>query len=343
MHKASIALANGANFVLLGPNLTMLKSKKPVIAVTAVRTGAGKSPTTRRIANILKSRGKKVVIIRHPMPYGDLKEQIVQRFASKEDLDKHNTTIEEREDYEPHIDNRFVVYSGVDYEKILREVEKETDVILWDGGNNDMPFIKPNLHIVIADPHRAGHELKYHPGETNFRMADIILISKVNDSKKEDVDIILRNAKTSNPKAKIVKINLELFVDNPDLIKGKRVLCLEDGPTLTHGGMSFGAAYKAAKKFTCKSIIDPRKYAVGSIKKVFEKYTHLSEILPAMGYDKVQIKELEQTINRSDCDLVVVGTPIDISKIMKINKPSVRVRYETVEVNKDELAKLIRF
>ncbi len=341
MHKASIALANGVNFVLLGPNSTMLKSKKSVIAICAVRTGAGKSPTTRRISRILKSKGKRVVIIRHPMPYGDLKKQIVQRFASKKDLNLYKTTVEEREDYEPHIDNGFVVYAGVDYERILRQAEKEADMILWDGGNNDVSFIKPDLLITIADPQRPGHEIKYHPGETNFRMADVIVISKVNDSRKEDVETVLNNAKKYNPRAKIVKTNLELLVDNPSLIKGKRVLCLEDGPTLTHGGMSIGAAYRAAKKFGCKSIVDPRKHAVGSIKKVFEKYSHLSQVLPAMGYGKTQIKELETTINRSECDLVLVGTPIDISKIMKINKPSVRVRYETVEIKKDELVDVI--
>ena len=342
MHKASLVLSCGANFILLGSKSTMLKSKKPVIAVCAVRTGAGKSPTTRRVADILKKKKKKVVIIRHPMPYGDLKKQIVQRFASYRDLAKHKTTIEEREDYEPHIDRGFVVYAGVDYGKVLAKAEKEADVIIWDGGNNDLPFIKPNLHIVLADPHRAGHELAYHPGEANLRMADVIVISKVGDAHKRDVKTVIDNTKQANPNAKIIKANLELFVDNPKLIKGKKVLCLEDGPTLTHGGMSFGAAFKAAKKFGAKEIINPKRYSVGSIREIYKKYPHLERVLPAMGYGKKQMKELEQTINNAKCDVVIVGTPTDIRRYMKLKKPSVRVTYETREIGKPNLEDVLK-
>ncbi len=341
MHKASIALSSGANFILLGSKATMLKSVKPVIAVCAVRTGAGKSPTTRRIADILRRKKKKVVIIRHPMPYGDLRKQIVQRFASYKDLETQKTTIEEREDYEPHIEKGFVVYSGVDYKKILEAAEKEADIILWDGGNNDLPFIKPDLHIVIADPQRAGHEMLYHPGEANMRMADIIVISKVSDSKQRNVETVIGNVKKANPNARIIKANMELFVDNPKLIKGKRVLCLEDGPTLTHGGMSFGAAYRAAKRFGAKEIVNPKRYSVGSIREIYNKYTHLERVLPAMGYGKKQITELEKTINNAKCDTVIIGTPTDIRRFMKINKPSARVTYETKEITKPDLENVI--
>ncbi len=342
MHKASLVLSCGANFVLLGPKSTMLKSRKPVIAVCAVRTGAGKSPTTRRVADILRKKKKKVVIIRHPMPYGDLRKQIVQRFASHKDLIKHKTTIEEREDYEPHIEKGFVVYAGVDYERVLTKAEKEADVIIWDGGNNDLPFVKPNLHIVIADPHRAGHELTYHPGETNLRMADVVVISKVSDSNKRDVDIVVANTKKVNPNAKIIKANLELFVDNPKLIKGKKVLCVEDGPTLTHGGMSFGAAFKAAKKFGAKEIINPKRYSVGSIREIYKEFPHLEKVLPAMGYGKRQMKELEQTINNAKCDVVVIGTPTDIRRYMKLKKPAIRVTYETREIGKPNLEDVLK-
>ena len=341
MHKASLVLSCGANFVLLGPKATMLKSTKPVIAVCAVRTGAGKSPTTRRIADILRKKKKKVVIIRHPMPYGDLRKQILQRFATHNDLDKYKTTIEEREDYEPHIEKGFVVYSGVDYKKILEEAEKEADIIIWDGGNNDLPFIKPDLHFVLADPHRAGHEMLYHPGEANLRMADVVVISKVSDAKQRNVETVMKNIKEVNPRAKIIKANLELHVDNPKLIKRKKVLCLEDGPTLTHGGMAFGAAFRAARRFGAKEIVNPKRYSVGSIREVYNKYPHLEKVLPAMGYNKNQIKELEKTINNAKCDTVIIGTPTDIRRFMNINKPTVRVTYETKEISKPDLENVI--
>jgi predicted GTPase len=338
MHKASIVLANGANFVLIGPNATMLKSKKPVIAITAVRTGAGKSPTSRKVCEILRKKGKKVVVIRHPMPYGNLKEQICQRFEKFEDLYKYNCTIEEREEYEPFIEMGIVVYSGVDYEKILRKAEKEADIIVWDGGNNDFPFIKPDLHIVVTDARRAGHEVKYHPGETNLRMADIIIINKVHDTKSKNIRIIEKNIKTINPKAKVIYTDLIIVPEK--IIRRKKVLAVEDGPTLTHGELATGAAYLIAKKLGCK-IVDPRKYAVGSIKEAYKKYKHLGKVLPALGYTKKQIKELQKTINRTKCEFVIIGTPIDLRRFMKINKPSVRVKYELKEIGKNNLEKII--
>jgi predicted GTPase len=338
MHKASIVLANGANFVLIGPNATMLKSKKPVIAITAVRTGAGKSPTSRKVCEILRKKGKKVVVIRHPMPYGNLKEQICQRFEKFEDLYKYNCTIEEREEYEPFIEMGIVVYSGVDYEKILRKAEKEADIIVWDGGNNDFPFIKPDLHIVVTDARRAGHEVKYHPGETNLRMADIIIINKVHDTKSKNIRIIEKNIKTINPKAKVIYTDLIIVPEK--IIRRKKVLAVEDGPTLTHGELATGAAYLIAKKLGCK-IVDPRKYAVGSIKEAYKKYKHLGKVLPALGYTKKQIKELQKTINRTKCEFVIIGTPIDLRRFMKINKPSVRVKYELKEIGKNNLEKIV--
>jgi predicted GTPase len=341
MHRASLALACGADFRLLGPKSTMLESKKPVISVCAVRTGAGKSPTSRKVCRILKKHGKKVVVVRHPMPYGDLTKQVCQRFETYEDLDKYNCTIEEREDYEPHLDNGFVVYAGVDYKKILREAEKEADIILWDGGNNDLPFFKPSLHVVVADALRAGHELSYHPGETNFRMANVIIINKVDMAKKQDVEKIIENAKSLNPRAKIVKAKLTTSMDKPELIEGKRVIVIEDGPTLTHGGMSFGAGFVVAEKLGC-DIIDPRPYAVGSIKKVYEEYSQLDRVLPAVGYGKEQISELERTVNESECDAVVIATPSDLGRFMKINKPYVRVRYELEEIGKPDLEEVLR-
>lgn len=340
MHKASIALANGADFVLLGPNSTMLKSSKPVISVTAVRTGSGKSQVTRKIAKILKSRGKRVVVIRHPMPYGDLKKQIVQRFATYEDLDWYNATIEEREEYEPHIDNGIVVYAGVDYEKILRRAEKEADVIIWDGGNNDFSFLKSNLYIVVVDPHRAGHELTYHPGETNLRMADVVIVNKIDSAKESDIQQVIQNTKLVNPKAKIILAKSTVTVDKPELIKGKSVLVVEDGPTLTHGGMPYGAGTVAARRYNCK-IVDARKHAVGSIKEIYKKYTHLTKELPAMGYSKKQIRELEKTINSTKCDAVIDATPVTLPKLMKINKPVVQVNYELEEVGKLNLEKML--
>lgn len=342
MHLASRAHAAGADFWLLGPKSTMLKSSKPVIAVTAVRTGSGKSQTSRKVAKILKDLGYKVAVIRHPMPYGDLRKQIVQRFATYEDLDKYECTIEEREEYEPHIDYGHVVYAGVDYEKILREAEKEADIILWDGGNNDFPFYEPDLWIVVADPHRPGHELKYHPGETNFRSADVIIINKVETAYPENVQKVRENIEKVNPNAIVIEAASPIFVDKPELIKGKRVLVVEDGPTLTHGGMKYGAGYVAAKKFGAKEIIDPRPYAVGSIVETYKKYPHLDVILPAMGYGKKQIKELEETINRADADVVVIGTPIDLRRILNINKPAVRVRYELEEIGQPKLYDILK-
>lgn len=338
MHKASLVLACGADFVLLGPQATMLESKKPVIAVCAVRTGSGKSQTTRKIAKILKSRGKRVVVIRHPMPYGNLKEQAVQRFATYSDLKRHKTTIEEREEYEPHINNGIVVYAGVDYEKILRQAEREADVIIWDGGNNDFSFIKPDISIVVADPHRAGHELLYHPGETNLRMADIVVINKIDSAKKEDIKRVIANTKSVNPKAKIILAKSVVTVDRPDLIKGKSVLIVEDGPTLTHGGMPYGAGTVAAKKYGCR-VVDARKHAIGSIKAIYKKYTHLTKELPAMGYSPQQLSELAKTINAAKCDAVIDATPVVLPKLFKINKPVVQVNYELQE---NVLAKVIK-
>ena len=342
MHKASEVLAAGADFILLGPNSTMLKSKKPVIAICAVRTGCGKSPTTRKIARILKNAGKKVAIIRHPMPYGDLKKQAVQKFATLQDLDKNECTVEEREDYEPHIRNGFTVFAGVDYEKILREAEKEADVILWDGGNNDFSFLKADLYITVADAYRPGHELTYHPGETNFRLANVILINKVDDSNTEGVKIVENNARMFNPNAQVIKARSTNTMENPNIIKDKKVLVIEDGPTVTHGGMKFGAAYKVAIKFGAAEIIDPRPFAVGLIKDTFNKYTHLKNVLPAVGYGDQQIKDLQETINKSKCDLVLSGTPTSLERILKINKPLHQVYYEVEEIGKPTLEDIIK-
>ncbi len=325
MHKASIVLSQGANFALLGSHDTALRSKKPVIAVCAVRTGAGKSPTTRYVALFFKKKGYRVVVIRHPMPYGNLVEQAVQRFATYEDLKP--CTIEEREEYEPHINNGIIVYAGVDYEKILRHAEKEADIVIWDGGNNDFPFIRPDMHIVLADARRSGHEMLYHPGETNFRMADVIVVSKADTAHKEDVKTIEKNAKKYNADARVIRARLNLVADRPGMIKGKRAIVVEDGPTLTHGGMTYGAGTVFARK-NGAVIVDARKHAVGSIKDVYKKYTHLKNILPAMGYTKKQIGELEMTINRAKADIVIEATPIKLAKLMKINKPIVEVNYE---------------
>jgi len=342
MNRASRAMAAGASFMLLGPSHTMLTSTKPVISVCAVRTGSGKSQTTRRVAEILKKLGKKTVVIRHPMPYGDLTKQVVQRFGSFDDLDKHNCTIEEREEYEPHIDRGNVVYAGVDYEKILRQAEQEADVILWDGGNNDFPFFKSDLHIVVVDPHRPGHEVTYHPGETNLRLADVIVINKIDTAYPEDIQIVRENSRSANPRAVIIEAASPIFVENYEAIKGKKVLVIEDGPTLTHGEMSYGAGYVAAEKYGAAEIVDPRPYAVGSIKETYEKYTQLEVILPAMGYSPKQLKELEETINAVPADLVIVATPINLGKILKINKPYVRVKYELQEIGKPDLEDIIK-
>jgi len=342
MSKASQVMAEGANFVLLGPDDTMIKSRKPVISVCAVRTGSGKSQTSRKVALLLKAKGRKVAAIRHPMPYGDLVKQKVQRFAAYSDLDKHECTIEEREEYEPHIDQGIIVYAGVDYGAILRQAEKEADVILWDGGNNDFSFYKSDLEIVVADPHRAGHELRYHPGETNFRRAQVIVINKMDTAPQDQVDIVLANIKKFNPKAKVIRANSKLTVEDSGAIAGKRVLVIEDGPTLTHGGMKYGAGIVAAQKFGAAEIIDPRPYAVGSIKKTFEKYNHLDKVLPAMGYGEKQTQELDETIDRTDCDLVVSGTPIDLKRVISPNKRILRVRYELEEIGSPTLKDVLK-
>ncbi|HDL60087.1 MAG TPA: GTPase [candidate division WOR-3 bacterium] len=341
MHRASRAMAAGANFMLMGADSTMLKSRKPVIAVCAVRTGSGKSQTTRRVAEILKKLGKKTVVIRHPMPYGDLTKQIVQRFETFEDLDKHNCTIEEREEYEPHLERGNIVYAGVDYGKILEQAEEEADVILWDGGNNDMPFYKPDLLIVVADPHRPYHEITYHPGETNLRMADVIVINKVETAYPEDIETVRENARASNPDAIILEAASPIFVENSEQIKGKRVLVVEDGPTLTHGEMSYGAGVVAAEKYGARELVDPRPYAAGSIKSTYEKYQQIGALLPAMGYSKEQLQELEETINKTPADLVVVATPINLGKILNLNKPYVRVKYELQEIGRPTLQDII--
>jgi len=328
MHKASIILASGAGFRLMGPKNTMLKAKVPVVSVCAVRTGSGKSQTSRQVAKILKSKGLRVVVIRHPMPYGDLRKQIWERFASYEDLDRYECTIEEREEYEPHIDNGIIVYAGVDYGKILEKAEKEADIIVWDGGNNDLPFYKPDLHIVVADPHRAGHEVSYYPGEANLRMANVVIINKVDTADPQNVKQVKENIKMLNSKAIILDAASPITADKPELIKGKPVLVIEDGPTLTHGNMPYGAGTLMAQKLGAKEIVDPKPYAVGSIKETYKKYTHLGTILPAIGYGEKQIAELKETIERTPCDVVVIGTPIDLRRVMTINKPTVRVKYE---------------
>ncbi|MFI5182422.1 MAG: cyclic 2,3-diphosphoglycerate synthase [Thermoanaerobaculia bacterium] len=338
MHLASIAVAAGADFTLLGASRTMLKAKVPVIAVTAVRTGAGKSQTTRYLSRILKQLGLRVVAIRHPMPYGDLAAQACQRFATYADLDREKCTIEEREEYEPHIDSGFVVYAGVDYERILRSAEAEADVILWDGGNNDLPFYEPNLHICIADPHRPGHETGYHPGEANFRRADVIIVGKCDTADEGNIHLVEMAAARLNPKARVLRCNSPVVCEHPERVKGRRALVVEDGPTLTHGGMSFGAGLVAARKAGAAEIVDPRPWAVGSIEATFRKYPNAAGILPAMGYGPVQVAELSETIERTPCDVVVVGTPIDLTRVVTLTKPVVRVRYDLQEVNPGRLA-----
>jgi predicted GTPase len=340
MQKASLIMSCGAEFRLMGPKETMLKSKKPVIAVTGVRTGVGKSPTSRKVCKILKSKGIKFVVIRHPMPYGNLEKMIVQRFSNKSDLEKYNSTIEEREEYEPHLEEGNIVYAGVDYEKILKEAEKEADVIVWDGGNNDLSFIKPDLLIVVADSRRPGHELLYYPGETNLMMADVVLVNKVDTANQINVQQVIENIKLVNKNAIIIKTAMDRFVDKPDLIRGKRVLVVEDGPTLTHGGLDYGAGLIEAKNLGA-FIITPRDKAVGSIKDIFAKYPHLGTVLPAMGYSKRQMEELQETINSVECDSVLIGTPVDLRNLLMINKPVARVRYEIREIEKPNLEDII--
>ncbi len=329
MHRSAIVNAAGADFKLMGPQATQLKSRKPVISVCAVRTGCGKSQTTRAIAGLLRKHGKKVAIIRHPMPYGDLNAQRCQRFEKLDDLDKHHCTIEEREEYETHIQEGHLVFAGVDYSDILKRAEEEADIILWDGGNNDFPFYKPDLHFVLVDPHRPGHELRYFPGEANFRMAKVILIAKANTATAEGIAKVKENIKKYNPEAQVIEAGSVIKVSDSALIKGKRVLVIEDGPTLTHGEMSYGAASVAAKDWGALEIIDPRPYAVGSIRKVYENFPHLKNVLPAMGYGDKQMRELKETINAVPCDLVLVGTPLDLGKLLKDTKhPMVRVVYD---------------
>lgn len=341
MHKASAVAGAGAAFTLLGGNRTMLRSKKPVIAVCAVRTGSGKSQTTRRVSEILKAKGRRIVVIRHPMPYGDLVKQRVQRFADYADLDRHECTIEEREEYEPHIDMGNVVYAGVDYGDILAEAEKEADVILWDGGNNDTSFYKPDLLVTVVDPHRAGHEMSYHPGEINLRTADVVVINKMDTAPAEGIETVRRNIRSANPGATVIEAASPLTVERPEAIKGKRVLVIEDGPTLTHGEMPYGAGVIAAKKFGAAEIVDPRPWAAGLIREVYEKYPKIGVLLPAMGYGEEQVRDLEATVAAADCDSVVIGTPIDLTRVMRIDKPSARVRYRLQEIGTPTLDQVL--
>ncbi len=341
MHKASQVLTAGADFRLMGTGATMLKAKKPVIAICAVRTGAGKSQTTRRVCDILRAAHKRVVVVRHPMPYGDLEKQAVQRFASYADLDLHRCTIEEREEYEPHINRGVVVYAGVDYARILHRAEEEADIIVWDGGNNDLPFYAPTLHIVVADPHRPGHEVSYHPGEANLRMADVVVINKIETATQEGIKEVRANVQAVAPSATIVEAASPLFIEDYHLIRGRRVLVVEDGPTLTHGEMAYGAGVVAARRFGALEIVDPRPYAVGSIVETYEKYPTTGAVLPAMGYGQHQVQELEQTINATPADLVIIATPIDLRRLVRIEKPSVRIRYELEEIGKPDLVDVL--
>ena len=342
MHIASRALAAGASFRLLSPHETALESSKPVVAVCAVRTGSGKSQTTRRIAAILRESGKRVAVLRHPMPYGDLTQQAVQRFERYEDLEAADATIEEREEYEPHLAEGNLVFAGIDYAAILERAEQEADVILWDGGNNDTPFVKPNLHVVVVDPHRPGHELRYHPGETNLRMADVCVVNKVDTAPPEGVETVLDSIRWANPGAAIVRAASPFTVEeNGVTIKGKRVLAIEDGPTLTHGDMTYGAAVLAAKSHGAASLVDPRPFAVGSIAKTLEEYPHVTELLPAMGYGRKQMDDLKETIARSDAEVVLIGTPIDLRRIIEFDKPALRVTYRLQELGEPTLAELM--
>jgi len=341
MHLGSRVVATGADFWLLSSQRTQIKSTVPVISICAVRTGCGKSPLSRFVAAELRREGQRVVAIRHPMPYGDLAAQAVQRFATVDDMDKQQCTIEEREEYEPHLRQGTIVYAGVDYERILRQAEKEADTILWDGGNNDTPFYHSDLEIVVVDPHRPGHELSYYPGEVNLRRADIAVINKVDTAAPQDVDTVRRNIEAANPKAKIVETACRVTVSDPGSIKGRRVLVVEDGPTLTHGEMPYGAGVVAARQCGAAELIDPRPYAVGSIRSTFEKYRHLTSLLPAMGYSTMQMHELEETINRVPCDVVLVATPIDLGHLVQFNKPTLRVTYEIEEKTQPGLKQMI--
>jgi predicted GTPase len=342
MHIGSRALAAGASYRLLSPRETMLTSSKPVVAVCAVRTGSGKSQTTRYVAGLLREAGKRVAVLRHPMPYGDLSKQVVQRFATYDDLDAADCTIEEREEYEPHLSEGNLVFAGIDYAAILDAAEQEADVILWDGGNNDTPFIKPNLHLVVVDPHRPGHELRYHPGETNLQMADVCIVNKVDSAPQEGVDAVLASIREHNPLARVVLAASPFQVEgDPTEIAGRRVLAVEDGPTLTHGEMSYGAAVLAAKEHGAASLVDPRPFAVGSIAETFAAYPHVGALLPAMGYGREQMEELRETIARSDAELVLIGTPIDLRRLIELDKPALRVTYRLQELEEPGLAEIL--
>ncbi len=332
MHKASIAMAAGADFQLLGPDSTMLQSKLPVVSIGAVRTGAGKSTVSRKVCEVLRKSDKKAVVVRHPMPYGDLSKEVVQRFESYEDLDRFECSIEEREEYEPHLERGFVVFAGIDYERILNEAEKEADVIVWDGGNNDIPFFRPNVHFAVLDPLRPGDELNHYPSEINVRMADALVINKVDTAEKKNVELVESNAKLLNPSAPVIKASSEITIDDPGLVRGKRVLVIEDGPTVTHGDMPYGVGFVAAKRFHASEIVDPRNYAVGIVKETFRKYPHLSQVLPTVGYGNMQIRDLESTITNVDCDSIVIGTPADIRRIIKFPKPTAMVSYDLREM-----------
>ncbi len=343
MHKAALVNAVGADFMLMGANNTTIKTTKPLVSICAARTGCGKSQTTRAVVKALKARGLNVVSIRHPMPYGDLVKQKVQRFAELSDLKKHKCTIEEMEEYEPHIQMGSVIYAGVDYEAIVREAEKEADVIIWDGGNNDIPFYSSDemVRIVVVDPHRPGDEITYYPGETNVHMADVVVINKIDSADMDDINEVRANVRSVNPTAKIIEAASPIFVDNPELILNKNVLVVEDGPTLTHGEMTFGAGMVAAEKYGCADFVDPRPWAVGEIKDTFDKYPEIGILLPAMGYSAQQIKDLEKTINDTECDSVIIATPIDLRRIVKIKKPACQVQYELQEIGVPTIAEVL--
>ena len=342
MERSAMVNAAGADFLLMGTASTMIEPQKPLISVTATRTGSGKSQTTRRICNILKERGRKLVVIRHPMPYGDLVKQVWQRFETYADLDRYECTIEEREEYEPHIDNKTIVYAGVDYEKILRKAEEEADVVIWDGGNNDFSFYRSDLSIVVVDPHRAGHELLYYPSGVNLRTADVVVINKVDTAALEDIYFVRENVMAANPEAKIIEAASPIQVDNPAVICDKRVLVIEDGPTLTHGGMQYGAGTIAAQRFRAREIIDPRPYTVDSISEVYHKYPKIGRLLPAMGYKDEQVRDLQETVNRVDCEGIVIGTPIDLRRLLSFNVPTTRVHYELQEIGSPTLSELLK-
>ncbi len=342
MHQASLVNAVGASFTLLGTRATMLPSSKPVIAICAVRTGCGKSQTTRRVAQILRGFGKKLVAVRHPMPYGDLAAQAVQRFASFADLAAHKCTIEEREEYEPHLNMGTIVYAGVDYAAILARAEQEADIVLWDGGNNDTPFFKPSLHLVVVDPLRPGHETRYHPGETNLRMADVVVINKEVSAQPDDIERVRQAVREHNPRATIIDAASPISVEQPEVIRDQRVLCIEDGPTLTHGEMTLGAGVVAARRFGARALVDPRPFLKGSLVETFRHYPGIGTLLPAMGYGEQQIRDLEATINATDCDSVIIATPIDLRQLLQINKPSTRVTYELQEIGRPTLTEVLQ-